>query len=398
MTPPSHLPEQTDPAVAPSEGLAPARKPTGHVPEGAAAEIAWQIGGLARAGLPLPSGLRALGAEVDEAGGVGRLGRIARALRLPETPGRRRQRALRRMLEALADDLEAGIPLEKALDSVGDDFPPHLRGLVLAGSRSGRLADTLTEFLARYRVGDDIRRKVLLGLFYPATLLVGCLATFAILATASANNIIDVLQDFGVNLPALSVAMLQVSRGFAEVGSWIVFGPLLIGLAAWLLSRMLFRPSERRRFLNRLPLVGPLWRWTSLAEFCRALADLTASGLPLAEALPLAARSARDPALEATCVEAARGIEQGRPLADVMDEHHAFPAGVPRFLRWAEGQHSLPDALRLLADILEARGRAHGEFVSTFIVLLSIVVVLWFVALIFVSLVWPMLHLLSALM
>ena len=43
MTPPSHLPEQTDPAVAPSEGLAPARKPTGHVPEGAAAEIAWQI-------------------------------------------------------------------------------------------------------------------------------------------------------------------------------------------------------------------------------------------------------------------------------------------------------------------------------------------------------------------
>lgn len=394
MTPPSYRP---DPAVVPTDDRSRLRGSPGPLPEGSAKEVVWQIGGLARAGLPLPDGLRALGEEVGEGRGEGPLGRLARALHLPESPGRRQDRALRGMLNALAYDLEVGVPLEKALDSRGDDFPPHLRGLVLAGARSGRLADTLTEFLAQYRVGDDIRRKVLLGLFYPFVLLVACVATFAMLATAAANNLIDALEDFGLSLPPLTLAVLQVSRGFADVGPWIVFGPLLIGLAAWIMSRALFRPSERRRFLNGIPLVGALWRWTSLAEFCRALAVLTESELPLAEALPLAARSARDPALEATCVEVAGEIESGRPLADVMGEHRAFPAGIPRFLRWAEGEHSLPDALRLLGDILEARARAHGEFVSTLVVLLSIVVVLWSVALMFVALFWPMIELLAKL-
>src|SRR5260370_40924833 len=85
-------------------------------------ELVEQLAGLARSGLPLPSGLRAAGAEVDS----------------PE---------LRAIFEDLASQVESGVGLDRAIASSRDRFPEHLRGLILAGARSGRLADVLGEYV-----------------------------------------------------------------------------------------------------------------------------------------------------------------------------------------------------------------------------------------------------------
>ena len=46
-------------------------------------------------------------------------------------------------------------------------IPPHLRGLVAAGVRSGRLGEVLGEFSEYATIGIELRRRLWLNLAYP---------------------------------------------------------------------------------------------------------------------------------------------------------------------------------------------------------------------------------------
>ncbi len=86
------------------------------------AELAAGLAELTKIGLPLPAGLRTLAEE---------------------WPGRR----LRPVILTLADRLEQGVSLEDALTAPGTRLPAHLRGVIIAGVRSGRLAEALEQIV-----------------------------------------------------------------------------------------------------------------------------------------------------------------------------------------------------------------------------------------------------------
>ena len=91
-----------------SELLEP-NEPAGRLTGDEVTQLTGHLAALTASGLPLPSGLRALGEEL---------------------PGRR----LGPMLNRLAEQLEAGESLDQAIKGQGGRLPPHLRGLVLAGA------------------------------------------------------------------------------------------------------------------------------------------------------------------------------------------------------------------------------------------------------------------------
>ena len=96
--------------------------------------------------MPLEGGLRALADEIPSA-------RLARVLR------------------QLADRLTAGATLEAAIRALGSRLPADLRGLIVAGIRSGRLAVVLEEFAALIRRQQQLRRRATLAVAYPTLLL-----------------------------------------------------------------------------------------------------------------------------------------------------------------------------------------------------------------------------------
>ena len=326
------------------------------------AEFTHQVAGLVQSGMPLASGLQAWADELP--------------------PGRFRQ-----TLAGLSRQLESGVPLDTAIESQGSRFPGHLRGLVLAGVRSGRLAYVLNEYVATYHAAVTLRRKLMMSFVYPVVLLSGLISLQYFLTVSVTTNFVAIFSDFGIELPFIT-------------SSYVTFSSLLaahvwkIVIAFGLLVLLLFLgTTSTRNFSFGLPLVGTLWRWSSLAEFFRLLGTLIDSEIPLTMALHMSSDSIRNTNLSEASRRAAERIASGQSLADELPIALRLPTGTAPLLRWGEEHHSLGKVLFTMAVILESRARARAAFIR--IVTVPIVMVWTLIGISWISFAFfsPVIHL-----
>jgi type II secretory pathway component PulF len=336
-----------------------------------ALELSAQLSGLARAGLPLAPGLAALAEELPR--------------------GR-----LRRAMVDLARGLEAGRPVGEALEDQGRRIPPHLRGLVAAGLRSGRLGEVLGEFSQYATTGVELRRRLRLNLAYPAFSLLITLAVFSFVGIAVVPQFEAIFRDFGIPLPGVTILVIGLARGTA--GIWqtllVVAGLLVAGV----LGAYLFLPTATLRGLAaRVPILGGVWRWTSLAEFCHWLALLLEHRLPMPEALRLAGEGVQDSGLQSAAQLMAADVEEGKTLAQAMSGCRPFPPRLPRLIHWGEKRGSLPEVLHMAGEMFAARASTQSSFAAAALSVACFVVIIIGVNLIILGLMLPMISLISRL-
>ncbi|WZO99922.1 type II secretion system F family protein [Isosphaeraceae bacterium EP7] len=345
---------------------------SGRLTAAESAEFARGLASLTEGSLPLPGGLRALAGELTQ-------GRVRSALL------------------AVASRIEQGEPLHDAIDAEGRRFPGHLRGLILAGVRSGRLAEVLGGYVAAHLTGADLKRSIWLGLAYPAMLLVGMTGVLVFVCVSVVQDYDEVFQQFGVALPVITRRLLTISRWVNGVTAGMVAGLAVLVLAIGLIARFAMDAVQRRQFLVGLPLFGPAWRLLSLAEFSRVLALLLEGQVPLKEALPLAGEGSLDSELEEACREVAERVERGEWLSEAMSDVNAFPPTLTQVVVWAEGRRTLPEALGMAAEMFEARARSRVRFGQILVGIVVMVLALVEIGFLQLSLMLPMTQIISKL-
>jgi len=329
------------------------------------------IAGLARSGRQLGPGLAALGSELPR--------------------GR-----LRQSLFELAAALNRGEPLGAALEEQKERIPPHLRGLVQGGLRSGRLGDILGRFSAYMGIGTELKRKLWLSLAYPILSILAALALFVFVNVVLVSQFETIFRDFGIPLPGLTVGMLLFSHVLRA--GWPA---LLIALVAivvlWLVLRVVLKAPDRRSVATKIPVIGGVWRYTSWAEFCHLLALLLESELPMPEALRLAGEGVQNSDLNRACGRMAGEVEKGETLAQAMAARPELPSGLARLLRWASKQNAIAEILHMAGEMFEARAKGQAMFAGSVMAVLAAVIVLWGAFSVVVGLMLPMVMLINRL-
>jgi type II secretory pathway component PulF len=319
----------------------------------------------------MPEGLRALGEELS--------------------PG-----PLRRMLVTLSGMLESGVPLEAAIESQGGRFPEHLRSLVRVGARSGALGQVLGRYIDYHDVGAELRRKTWLSLAYPILAIVASLVLFVLVSFLLVNGIAPLFRDFGVDVPLVTRFVLGASH--LVVGGW--WSPLwIVGVlvAAWVVLFVALPTARRRSLAGLIPVLGKVWRWTSLAEFCHIMGVLLESGIPLGQAVRISGEGVQNASLMTASRRVAQDVEAGDTLSGAIARQSIFPAGLSRLLAWPEGQSALAGTLHTAGDIYEARARAQASFASAVYGVASVIVVLLGIGLVVGAIMLPLISMISRL-
>lgn len=204
-------------------------------------------------------------------------------------------------------------------------FPELYRATVAAGEQSGHL-DGVLERLADYTESrQELRQKIQNAMIYPvvltslALLIVGGMLVYVV------PKVVSVFANSGHELPVLTRFLIAVSDFLRGYGIFLVIG---IGILAWLIRRILKRPGPRWAWhstLLRLPVLGRLTRGFNTARFTRTLSILTGSGVPVLEALRIAAEVVTNLPMQAAVQEAAARIREGASIGKSLAVSGHFP-------------------------------------------------------------------------
>jgi len=301
-------------------------------------ELSGHISDIAQGDLPLGPGLMALAEEMPK-------GRI------------------RSGLIAMIQELDSGADLETVLQSQG--APADLRALVRAGVRSGQVGEVLAQYVNHARSVTILRRRALLGIAYPTLLTTVGAALFLTLVAFIVPQFKKIYEDFGTELPGITVLLINLSDVVVYAGIWILVIGIPLCIGAWMFMKWLLGDVLYRRLVCHIPFVGPLLRFCALARFSNLFALLIENKVPMPEALTLAGDGVADAELRAACRNLALDVQNGLPLSRAAYALTGFPASFVQTLTREEHRGALPEALHALAEMFEGRARVQTSFVAT---------------------------------
>jgi general secretion pathway protein F len=204
-------------------------------------------------------------------------------------------------------------------------FPEIYRATVSAGEQSGHL-DNVLERLADYTEGRElIRQKVLGAMLYPIVLVVMSLTIVSILLTYVVPKVVAVFENGHAKLPLMTRLLVGFSDFLRTDGIWLL---LLLLVGTTLFWRWQRGPAARRKVdaaLLRLPLAGKLLRGFNTARFTRTLSILTASAVPVLDALRISGEVVTSLPMRDAVTEATARVREGAPIGRSLAASRLFP-------------------------------------------------------------------------
>ncbi|MDX2236444.1 MAG: type II secretion system inner membrane protein GspF [Hyphomonadaceae bacterium] len=258
--------------------------------------------------------------------------------------------AARRIVADVHAGVLEGMRLADAMGRHPKSFSGLYRAAVAGGERSGKLGavlQRLTDYLAR---AQALRSKITTAMIYPAALSAVALTVITCLMIFVVPSLTEQFQTFGAQLPLLTRILIGVSTFL------VTFWPLLLLAAAaaiWLGAAALRRETVRTALdgaILRAPLIGKWAQAVNASRFVRAVSTLTASGLPMLDAVRAARESAPNRVVAAAIAVMASRIEEGESLSAAMRRSGVVPPMIAYMAASGENAGELPAMLEKAAD------------------------------------------------
>ncbi len=232
---------------------------------------------------------------------------------------------IKSMLLAVRGRVLEGHSLAASLKEYPAAFPELYRATVAAGEHAGHLGLVLDQLADYTEQRQQSRQKIQMALLYPVILMVASLTIVAFLLGYVVPDVVKVFVNTGQELPALTRGLIATSEVVKHWGWLMALG--LIGGVMGLRYALRDEALQRRwdALVLAIPLVGRLARATNTARFASTLAILSKSGVPLVEALSIAAAVIANLRIRDKVIIAAQSVREGSSLTRALEASEEFP-------------------------------------------------------------------------
>ncbi len=280
-----------------------------------------------------------------------------------------RQRLTNPLFKSVLDDVyekvRAGTSLSDAFAAHGDLFPGVYTASLMAGEKSGSLETVLRRYVSYMKIIGTVKRRTLAALVYPAVLITLSLIVVSVIVLEVVPAFAEFYAGFGKQLPAMTSAIVGISMLIRHNLPWLVLG-LAIIVAAFVV--WLRKPHERRvvdRWVLRIPAVGTTVRKFVVSQFARTLATLLGGGIPLVNAIDIAARSIGNRYVASEVETVGQRVREGEPFAASLAQYADFPPVAIKMTEVGESTGALAEMLNSLADFYDEEIETDlGRFVT----------------------------------
>ncbi|HXG57476.1 MAG TPA: type II secretion system F family protein [Thermoanaerobaculia bacterium] len=262
-------------------------------------------------------------------------------------------KAFKRTLLQVRQDVESGSSLADAMRKHPKVFDDLYTNMIAAGEAGGIL-DTILQRLAAYiEKAVKLKSQVKSALIYPVAVISIAIIVVTIILWKVIPVFASLFKGLGAELPMPTVIVIALSNFIADFW-WLIGGSIFATI--FFLQR--YHETEKgRRVLDglilKMPVLGMLMRKIAVARFCRTLATLTSSGVPILDGLTITAKTAGNAIVEDAIMATRKSVEEGKTISEPLGETGVFPPMVVQMIGVGEQTGALDAMLSKIADFYE---------------------------------------------
>ena len=297
------------------------------------------------------------------------------------------------VLVQLSTLLKAGIPIDKAVDSVlgqtdskdmsrvlariktlilegksfssamreEKSFPPLLVKMAEAGESVGNLETILENYAVFLDKESDSAKKMVSALIYPSVVVSASILLILFILTYITPILSDIFNSFGRQLPLISAIL--VSFGNFLKNNFILL-LILIGLFIFIFVK--YVPKKVKDDLKILfPFTGEAYKFMIYSRWARTLGMLHGGGIPLLKSLESARKVTDNETVEKDLMYVENKVEKGESLSKALNV--VFPPLIINMVETGQQTGELAKMMNSVADFYEKEAdRKIGVFLKLF--------------------------------
>ena len=260
---------------------------------------------------------------------------------------------LKTALESISESVAGGSSLSEAMARHPRVFSPLFVNMVRAGEIGGVLEEVLDRLATYFEKTAALRGKILSALYYPVTVLVISMALVTLILTFIVPRLQEIYEGMGVEFPAVTQALIDISLLVRLHTPWVIGGVILIIL----LIRQVGKTRMGRYGLDllklKIPGFGILIQKAAIARFARTFSTLLEAGVPILQSLWIVRATSANAQVAQAVVHIHTTIREGGTVAEAMKSYSVFPELLVHMIAVGEETGKLDTMLNKVAESYE---------------------------------------------
>lgn len=260
---------------------------------------------------------------------------------------------MQRVLTEVADDLQAGTTISKALSKHPKVFSPFYVNMVRAGEEAGKLDETfiyLADYLDRTY---EIMSKARNALIYPAFVIATFFIVMILMMTLVIPKISQILIDAGQEVPLYTQVVISISNFFVTYGAFLLIVLVIGGFFMFRYVQTEAGKAAWDRLILSTPFVGELYRKLYLGRIADNLATMLGSGISMVQATEITASVVGNSVYEEIFMDVSRAIKGGGTISGAVANRPEVPGIMSAMIKVGEETGELGSILKTLAKFYQ---------------------------------------------
>lgn len=253
----------------------------------------------------------------------------------------------------IADELQGGSSISKALSKHPDAFSDFYVNMVRSGEESGKLDETfnyLADYLDRtYQVTSKAKN----ALVYPAFVVATFIGVMTLMFTVIIPKIAVMIVDSGQEIPITTRAVLFISNLMIHYGLFIGVGVAVACVAVYKYYQTPEGATLIDNLLLNIPYLGDLYRKLYLSRIADNLNTMITSGIPILRALEITSAVIDNKIYKAILDRSLMEVKGGSSLSLSFSQYPEIPGIMVQMIKVGEETGELGSILKTLSNFYQ---------------------------------------------
>ncbi len=274
---------------------------------------------------------------------------IARAVKL--VADKTTDRPLKRLLEAVAKDVEGGRSLSASFADRGEKLlPATFIETLAAGESTGNLSGSFAAMHDHFDKQSKTRGKVKSAMAYPIFVMVIAVIVVIVLMAVVVPKFLTIFDGMDVELPLPTKMLIAIADFFAKW--WYILLAAIVGIVVGI---RVYGNTEKgkinlAKLSLRLPVLGKIQELNTSSQFSSTMAATLSAGLPMNRAVAISARVLDNYYMRTEAGKLSEELESGHALAEAMQDQGIYQPILVDMCNVGERSGEMEQTLRTISE------------------------------------------------